>query len=104
MSRKLDTINYREFNKLTDHSDSRQELIPGQILFDDENINQLEATLMGMEYDIEDLDELEDSDEIDNQEENEALFDLTGKENPNDIVADFDDEIDESAMYEGHPV
>ncbi|MBC7428512.1 MAG: hypothetical protein H7336_07875 [Bacteriovorax sp.] len=105
MSRKSDTINYREFNKLTDHSDTNHDPLPSQVLFDDENINQLEATLMGMEYDNEDLDELQDLDELEDEEENEAALELSGEEEDSeDMDADIDDEMDESAIYEGHPV
>ncbi len=103
MSRKADTIGYKEFNKLTDHSDTNHDPLPSEVLFDDENINQLEATLMGMEYDSEDLDELED------EEDNEISLELSDEElesdeDPSDIEADRNDDLDESALYEGHPV
>lgn len=102
MSRKADTIGYREFNKLTDHSDTNHDPLPSEVLFDDENINQLEATLMGMEYDSEDLDELEDD------EDNEIALELSAEdelaEEEEDLLADRGDELDESAIYEGHPV
>lgn len=103
MSRKADTISYKEFNKLTDHSDTNHDPLPNEVLFDDENINQLEETLMGMEYDNEDLDELED------EEDHEISLELSDEEmeedeDPSDIEADRNDEVDESAKYEGHPV
>jgi hypothetical protein len=105
MNRKSDTINYREFNKLTDHSGTHQDPIPVHILFDDENINELEETLMGMEYDNEDLDESEDLDELEDQEESEAALELSGEEvDPQDLEADQDSEIDESAYYKGRPI
>lgn len=102
MSRKSDTINYREFNKLADHSDTNHDPLPSEVLFDDENINQLEETLMGMEYDNEDLDELED------EEDHEITLEMSEEEDPDEdpdnINADRDDEVDESSIYQGHPV
>lgn len=103
MTRKPDTLSYREFNRLTDHSDTNHDPLPSEVLFDDENINQLEETLMGMEYELEDMDELED------EEDHEIALELSeeefeGDEDPNDINADRSDEIDESAQYEGHLV
>lgn len=101
MSRKPDTIGYREFNKLTDHSDRNHDPLPSEVLFDDENITQLEETLMGMEYDNEDLDELED------EEDHEISLELSDEEmesdeDPKDIEADRNVELDESAVYRGH--
>ena len=103
MSRKADTIGYKEFNKLTDHSDTNHDPLPSEVLFDDENIIQHEETLMGMEYDNEDLDELED------EEDHEISLELSDEEteedeDPSDIEADRNDERDESAIYQGHPI
>lgn len=103
MARKPDTITYKEFNKLTDHSDVHHDPLPSEVLFDDENANRLEETLMGMEYELEDLDELED------EEDHEIALELSeeeyeGDEDPEDENADRIDEIDESAHYEGHPI
>ena len=78
MARKPDTIGYKEFNKLTDHKKTHHAPLPSEVLFEDENNNQLEETLMGMEYELEDMDELADED-------------------PND-------EIDESALYKGNQI
>ncbi len=101
MSRKADTIGYKEFNKLTDHSDTNHDPLPSEVLFDDENINQLESTLMGMEYDNEDLEELED------EEDNEIALELTEEQElskeQEDLLADSDVESDEST-YQGHPI
>ena len=104
MSRKPDTISYKEFNKLTDHTDTHHDPLPSEVLFDDENVNQLEETLMGMEYELEDLDELED------EEDHEIALELSEDdmeeedENPKDVNADNSDEMDESAQYEDHHV
>ena len=100
MARKPDTISYKEFNKLTDHTDIHHDPLPSEVLFDDENINQLEETLMGMEYELEDMDELED------EEDNEIALELSSEEmesdeDPEDINADRSDEMDESAQYIG---
>lgn len=101
MSRKADTIGYKEFNKLTDHSDTNHDPLPSEVLFDDENINQLEETLMGMEYDNEDLDELQDEENI------EIALELSDedelKENEEDLLADRADELEESA-HQGHQI
>jgi hypothetical protein len=97
MTRKPDTINYKEFNKLTDHT--HNDPLPNEVLFDDENINQLEETLMGMEYELEDLDELED------EEDHEIALELSDEESDEDdedeedINADRNDEVDESVLY-----
>jgi len=101
MARKPDTISYKEFNKLTDHTDVHHDPLPSEVLFDDENSNQLEETLMGMEYEIEDLDELE------NEEDHEIALELLdvemeNDEDPEDVNADKSDEMDESAQYTGH--
>lgn len=102
MTRKPDTIGYKEFNRLTDHSDTHHDPLPSEVLFDDENINQLEETLMGMEYEMEDLDELED------EEDHEIALELSEEEDdiededPNDINADRNDELDESARESRH--
>lgn len=96
MARKADTISYKEFNKLT--NPNGDQVTTQGVLFDDENINQLEETLMGMEYDLEDLDELED------EEENEINLEASGEEDETDLDADFADEIDESAIYQGKPL
>lgn len=97
MTRKPDTISYKEFNKLTDHSDTHHDPLPSQVLFDDENINQLEETLMGMEYELEDEDELED------EEDHEISLELSEEdeedESEDDINADRNDEVDESVLY-----
>lgn len=103
MARKPDTIGYKEFNKLTDHTDTHHDPLPSEVLFDDENDNPLEETLMGMEYELEDLDELED------EEDHEIALELSdeeleGEEDPEDVNADRSDEMDESAQFEGHPV
>lgn len=103
MARKPDTITYKDFNKLTDHSDTHHDPLPTEVLFDDENTNQLEETLMGMEYELEDLDELED------EEDHEIALELSEEdmendEDPEDINADRADEMDESANYKGHHV
>lgn len=103
MARKPDTITYKEFNKLTDHSDTNHDPLPSEVLFDDENINQLEETLMGMEYELEDKDELED------EEDHEIALELSDEEmendeDPEDVNADRSDEMDESAQYQGHHV
>ncbi len=103
MARKPDTLSYKEFNKLTDHSDTHHDPLPSEVLFDDENVNQLEETLMGMEYDVEDMDELED------EEDHEIALelsdeDLEAEEDPDDINADRADEIDESALFQGRHV
>ena len=103
MSRKPDTLTYKEFNKLTDHTDTHHDPLPSEVLFDDENTNQLEETLMGMEYELEDLDELED------EEDHEIALELSEEEmeeeeDPNDINADRSDEMDESAQYQGRNV
>ena len=103
MARKPDTISYREFNKLTDHSDTNHDPLPTEVLFDDENINQLEETLMGMEYELEDLEELED------EEDREIALELSDEDeeiedNEDDEYADRNDEIDESAQYSGKHV
>lgn len=94
MARKADTISYKEFNQLTK---SKEHQIGHEgILFDDENIDQLEETLMGMEYDVEDLSELED------QEESEINLESSGEdENEEENSADLDDELDESVFYKG---
>lgn len=104
MTRKPDTIGYREFNRLVDHSDTNHDPLPNEVLFDDENINRLEETLMGMEYELEDLDELED------EEDHEIALELSeedsediDEEDPNDINADRNDEVDESAYELRHP-
>ena len=104
MTRKPDTIGYKEFNKLTDHSDTHHDPLPSEVLFDDENINQLEETLMGMEYEIEELDELKDEDDEDALElsEEDLMDDL--EEDPDDINADRNDEVDESIHYQGRHV
>lgn len=103
MARKPDTISYKEFNKLTDHTDTHHDPLPSEVLFDDENNNQLEETLMGMEYELEDMDELED------EEDHEIALELSDEEfededDPNDVNADRSDEMDESSQFEGHPV
>lgn len=91
MTRKADTISYKEFNKLT--NPKGDQVTPEGVLFDDENINSLEETLMGMEYDVEDLDELED------EEDNEIMLEASGEEDEEDLIADRNDEVDESAYY-----
>lgn len=99
MPRKADTISYREFNKLTDHTSTNHDPLPGEVLFDDENIGKLEETLMGMEYDLEDLDELADD------EEKEILLELVENdedEDYSDLDADINVELDESVIYKGH--
>nr|BDT27561.1 hypothetical protein BHI3_10270 [Bacteriovorax sp. HI3] len=96
MTRKADTISYKEFNKLT--NPKGDQVTPEGVLFDDENINSLEETLMGMEYDVEDLDELED------EEDNEIMLEALGEEDEEDeedLIADRNDEVDESAYYRG---
>lgn len=103
MARKPDTLTYKEFNKLTDHTDVHHDPLPNEVLFDDENMTRLEETLMGMEYELEDMDELED------EEDHEIALELSeeeleGDEDPNDINADRIDETDESAQFEGHPI
>jgi hypothetical protein len=103
MARKPDTIGYKEFNKLTDHTDTHHDPLPSEVLFGDENTNQLEETLMGMEYDLENLDELED------EEDHEIALELSDEDiendqNPDDENADKSDETDESAQYQGRPV
>lgn len=103
MARKPDTLSYKEFNKLTDHTDTHHDPLPSEVLFDDENSNQLEETLMGMEYDVEDLDELED------EEDHEIALELSeeemeAEEDPDDMNADRADEIDESALFQGRHV
>ena len=99
MARKSDTINYKEFNKLTDYTNTHHDPLPSEVLFDDENTNPLEETLMGMEYELEDIEELADGDDaeiaLELAEENE-------EDDPNDENADKFDEIDESAQYKGH--
>lgn len=99
MPRKADTISYREFNKLTDHTNTNHDPLPSEVLFDDENIDKLEETLMGMEYDLEDLDELAD------EEEKEILLELTENDEDEDyadVDADINVELDESVIYKGH--
>jgi hypothetical protein len=103
MARKPDTIGYKEFNKLTDHTDTHHDPLPSEVLFDDENVDQFEETLMGMEYELEDMDELED------EEDHEIALELSdeeleGEEDPEDVNADRSDEMDESAQFEGHPI
>ena len=97
MTRKADTIGYSEFNKLTDHTTTHHDPLPSEVLFDDENTNQLEEVLMGMEYELEDLEELEDDEDreiaLELSDEDEDL----DEEDPNDILADRNDELDESA-------
>jgi hypothetical protein len=105
MTRKPDTIGYKEFNKLTDHSDTQHDPLPSEVLFDDENINQLEETLMGMEYELEDIDELQDETEREDSlelSEEDLMDDL--EEDPDDINADRNVELDESAHYQGRHV
>jgi outer membrane translocation and assembly module TamA len=106
MTRKPDTIGYREFNRLTDHSDTHHDPLPSEVLFDDENTDQLEETLMGMEYELEELDEvredLDDEDDEDSLEFSDNV--LEDDEDEDDINADITDEIDESAQYEGHHI
>lgn len=94
MSRKADTISYKEFNKLT--NPNGDQVTTQGVLFDDENINQLEETLMGMEYDAEDLDELED------EEESEINFESSGEEEE-DLDSDRSDELDESIYFDKNP-
>lgn len=94
MNRKADTISYKELNRLTDHTDTNHDPLPSEVLFGDENKNQLEEVLMGMEYDIEAEEEKElaaelmEEDEIDDDEDD---YD-------SDLLADVDDEIDESML------
>lgn len=104
MTRKPDTLGYKEFNKLTDHSDTRQDPIRDQVLFDDENTNQYEEVLMGMEYELEELDELKDESELEDDEDALELSDDSLDEDPNDINADVNVEYDESAQYVGRNV
>ena len=104
MTRKPDTIGYSEFNKLTDHSDTHHDPLPSEVLFDDENKDQLEETLMGMEYELTELDELKD--DLVDEDDEDALYlagdELEDDEDEDDINADIGDELDESAQYEGH--
>lgn len=95
MARKADTISYKEFNKLT--NPNGDQVTTQGVLFDDENINQLEETLMGMEYDAEDLDELED------EEESEINFESSGEEEEEDLDSDRSDELDESIYFDKNP-
>lgn len=104
MTRKPDTLGYKEFNKLTDHTDTRQDPLRDQVLFDDENTNQYEEVLMGMEYEIEELDELKDESELQDDEDALELSEDGIDEDPNDINADVSDEVDESAQYIGRNV
>ena len=98
MARKSDTISYKEFNKLTDHTDTHHDPLPSEVLFDDENDNPLEETLMGMEYDVEDLDELEDD-----EDDYEMSLELT-ENDADDIEADKSVEDDESVHYGQHRI
>ncbi len=98
MARKPDTISYKEFNKLTDYTKIHHDPLPSEVMFDDENTNQLEETLMGMEY------ELEDSTELADEEDREIALELSEEEleYPEDEDADQSDEVDESAQYQGN--
>lgn len=96
MGRKADTMSYKEFDKLSKHPEKNPIITQG-VLFDDENINQLEETLIGMEYDIEDADELED-DEDENEKKDEkededesalALADEASAEDLGDVDEDL---------------
>ena len=99
MARKPDTISYKEFNNLTVHTSTQQDPLPSEVLFDDENTNQLEETLMGMEYDVEDMAEL--ANEAD--DDDETSLELS-EDDPEDDNADRVVELDESAHYKGNHV
>lgn len=105
MSRKPDTLGYKEFNKLTDHSDTHQAPLRDEVLFDDENTNQYEEVLMGMEYEQTPLDETKDASELEDDEDELELADVgDDEEDEDDINADRDDEVDESAQFIGRNV
>ena len=97
MTRKPDTISYKEFNKFTDKTHSHHDPLPREVLFEDENTNQLEETLMGMEYDLEDTLELSD------EEDKEIALELSEEDldDSEDDNADSSDEMDESSQYRG---
>ena len=100
MSRKPDTLGYKEFNKLTDYTDAHQTPLRDQVLFDDENTNPYEEVLMGMEYEQEDLDETKDPEELEDDEDDLELAGVAEDEDvENDINADRDAELDESARF-----
>ena len=97
MTRKPDTISYKEFNTFTDKNHTHHDPLPSEVLFEDENTNQLEETLMGMEYDLEDTIELSD------EEDKEIALEFSEEdlEDYEDDNADSFDEVDESAQYKG---
>ncbi len=98
MSRKPDTIGYKEFNKLViDENEAPKKNIRDEILFDDENTDQYKETLIGMEYSAEDLDELQDEDEL--NDAYEMSEEELEEDEKNDINADSADEEDESINF-----
>jgi K+/H+ antiporter YhaU regulatory subunit KhtT len=103
MSRKSDTISYREFNKLTNYKTPNNAPLASKVLFDDENITEMEETLMGMEYDNEDLEELEDNEDLvevrSDEQEQDSNLEFTDKELA-DMDADLNVELDESVYYQ----
>lgn len=104
MTRKPDTIGYKEFNRLTDHSDTHHDPLRNEILFDDENADPMEETLMGMEYELEELEELENDEDKEvglELSDEDSTDEMEDDEDENDINADVSDEIDESAQFEG---
>lgn len=68
---KADVINYDEFNQLIDHTDFHHDPPPLDVIPQDENNNQAEETLMGMEYDFDTESPSEEYDEDEDEELNE---------------------------------
>ncbi len=97
---KSDVISYDEFNELIDHTDFHHDPPPSEVIPQDENSNQMNETLLGMEYDFDTGNESE-ADEEDAQYEEELALELAENGESESDEADLESNYVDYDDFEG---